>query len=137
MGAESNATWTTDSERNEFNCVGFAATLRDWARLGNLVASRGKVGAKQVVSDAWITECTTWGPMDKQVQHGSAMPARGYKAHMWHLKADGSRPFFNGHHGQRVIIDMPTKTVLVHTAVEHQGNWQEELLAMLDATAKT
>lgn len=136
MGAESNATWITDSERHVFNCAGFAATLRDWARLGNLVASRGKVGDKQVVSDAWIAECTTWGPLDRQVRHGSAMPGRGYKAHMWHWKADGTRPFFNGHHGQRVIIDMPTKTVLVHTAVEHQGNWQEELHQMLDAASK-
>lgn len=136
MGAESDATWTTDSERNEFNCIGLAATLRDWARLGNLVANRGRVGEQQVVSDAWIAECTSWGPLDKQVRHGVAMPGRGYKAHMWHWKADGSRPFFNGHHGQRVFIDMPTKTVLVHTAVDHQGNWQAELNEMLDAASK-
>lgn len=136
VGAEANATWTTDAERNEFNCVGFAATLRDWARLGNLVANRGKVGEQQVISDAWITECTTWSALDKQVRHGTAMPGRGYKAHMWHWKSDGSRPFFNGHHGQRVIIDLPTKTVLVHTAVDHQGNWQPELNEMLDAASK-
>jgi CubicO group peptidase (beta-lactamase class C family) len=61
LGAEANATWTTDAERNEFNCIGFAATLRDWARLGNLVANRGQMAGQQVVSDAWITECTTWG----------------------------------------------------------------------------
>jgi hypothetical protein len=136
LGAEANATWTTDAERNEFNCIGFAATLRDWARLGNLVANRGQMAGQQVVSDAWITECTTWGPLDRQVRHGVAMPGRGYKAHMWHWKADGSRPFFNGHHGQRVIIDMPTKTVLVHTALEHDGNWQPELHEMIEAASK-
>jgi hypothetical protein len=136
LGAEASATWTTDAERNEFNCIGFAATLRDWARLGNLVANRGQVAGEQVVSDAWITECTTWGPLDKQVRYGVAMPGRGYKAHMWHWKADGSRPFFNGHHGQRVIIDMPTKTVLVHTALEHEGNWQPELHEMIEAASR-
>jgi CubicO group peptidase (beta-lactamase class C family) len=33
MGAEGNATWLTDSQGFEFNCVGFGAQLRDWARL--------------------------------------------------------------------------------------------------------
>lgn len=136
LGAEFDATWTTDAQRNEFNCIGFAATLRDWARLGGLFANRGRVGEKQIVSDAWITECTTWSDLDKQVRYGTAMRDCGYKAHMWHWKADGSRPFFNGHHGQRLFIDMPTKTVLVHTAVDDQGNWQAELNAMLDAAAK-
>jgi hypothetical protein len=43
MGAEGDASWMTDSERNEFNCIGFAAQMRDWARLGTLVAQRGSM----------------------------------------------------------------------------------------------
>jgi hypothetical protein len=136
MGAESAATWTTDAEKNEFNCIGFAATLRDWARLGTLMASRGKAGGNQVVSDSWIQECTSWSDRDKQVRVGVASTRFGYKAHMWHNKSDGSRLSFNGHHGQRVIVDMPTRTVMVHTAVDHDGNWQAELLEMFDAATK-
>jgi hypothetical protein len=64
------------------------------------------------------------------------MPHAGYKAHMWHNKPDGSRLYFNGHHGQRVMIDMPTKTVMVHTAVEHEGAWQSELLAMFETATR-
>jgi CubicO group peptidase (beta-lactamase class C family) len=136
MGAESAATWTTDAEKNEFNCIGFAATLRDWARLGILMASRGQAGGNQVVSDSWIHECTSWSDRDKQVRVGVASTRFGYKAHMWHYKSDGSRLSFNGHHGQRVIVDMPTRTVMVHTAVDHDGNWQAELLEMFDAATK-
>jgi CubicO group peptidase (beta-lactamase class C family) len=136
MGAESSATWTTDSEKNEFNCIGFAATLRDWARLGNLIANRGKVGSIQVVSESWIKECTSWSDKDKQVRFGVPSNTFGYKAHMWHNKADGSRLYFNGHNGQRVIVDLPTKTVMVHTAVDHDGNWQAELFAMFEAATK-
>jgi len=136
MGAESNATWSTDSERNEFNCVGFAATLRDWARLGILVANKGLSNGNQVVSERWINECTTWSELDKQVKFGVPSNRFGYKAHMWHSKPDGSRLYFNGHHGQRVIIDMPTKTVLVHTAVQHEGNWQAELFELFDSATK-
>ena len=136
MGAEADATWLTDSERNEFNCIGLAARLRDWARIGLLVADRGLVGGRQIVSEAWIRECTQWTEKDKQGRVGYAMPHAGYKALMWHAKSDGSWLYFNGHHGQRVIIDMVSKTVLVQTAVDHEGNWQEELFAMFNAATK-
>jgi hypothetical protein len=136
LGAEKAATWTTDSFKNEFNCIGYAATLRDWGRLGVLVANRGRANGNQVISEAWIRECTSWGDKDKQVRVGVAYPRLGYKAHMWHIKGDGSRLYFNGHHGQRVIIDMPTRTVLVHTAVDHDGNWQAELFDMFEAATR-
>jgi len=137
LGAEADATWSTDSERNEFNCVGFAAVLRDWGRLGLLVANMGRVGNNQVVSESWIRECTTWGTQDRQVRFNVATPSRGYKALFWHWKSDGSRPFFNGHHGQRVFVDLPSGVVLVHTAVEHDGDWQTELNLMIDSAVAT
>jgi hypothetical protein len=55
---------------------------------------------------------------------------------MWHAKADGSRLYFNGHHGQRVLIDMPTQTVLVQTAVDHAGPWQKELFGLFEAATR-
>lgn len=137
LGAEADATWSTDSERNEFNCIGFGAVLRDWGRLGLLIANNGKVGRNQVVSESWIRECTTWGAQDRQVRFNVAMPNRGYKAFFWHWKSDGSRPFFNGHHGQRVFVDLPSRIVLVHTAVEHEGDWQTELNSMIDSAVES
>lgn len=136
LGAEGAATWTTDAEKCEYNCIGFAARIRDWARLGMLVASRGRRAGAQVVSERWIDECCSWSGRDAPGRHGIARRFAGYKAFMWHARADGSRPYFNGHHGQRVIVDMPSGTVLVHTAVAHDGDWQSELFEMLDAAAK-
>jgi len=136
MGAEADATWLTDSHKVEFNCIGYAARLRDWARLGNLVAHRGRSGNTQVVSEAWIDECTHWGERDQQVRVGYATRwGAGYKAFMWHIKSDGSMPYFNGHHGQYVMIHMPTKTVLVQTCVEDFGKpvWQTELFSIFEA----
>jgi hypothetical protein len=88
------------------------------------------------VSEQWIHEFTRWGELDKQVKFDVVSPGVGYKAHMWHIKPDGSRLSFNGHHGQRVMVDMPTRTVLVHTAVEHDGNWKNELYELFDAATK-
>ncbi len=137
LGAEAPATWFTDARGAEFNSIGFAARLRDWGRLGQLVAQRGRSPAGQtIVSDAWINECTSWGTGDAPVRHGRARLAQGYKALFWHARADGSRPAMHGHHGQRVLIDLPTRTVLVHTAVDQQGPWEHELLDMFDAATR-
>lgn len=137
LGAEAPATWFTDARGAEFNCIGFAARLRDWARLGQLVAQRGRGPQGQtIVSEAWINECTSWGSGDAAVRYGWARPAVGYKALFWHSRADGSRPAMHGHHGQRVLIDMPTRTVLVQTAVDQQGLWEQELLDMFDAATR-
>lgn len=141
LGAEADATWWTDSERNEFNCVGYAATLRDWGRLGLLVANKGRVGEKQLVSEAWIRECTSWGPQDKHVRFNIIREGLGYKGLFWHWKSDGSRPFFNGVQGQRVIVDLPSGVVLVHTALDNDPRESDnsrgypELHQMIDSAA--
>lgn len=137
LGTEAPATWFTDARGAEFNCIGFAARLRDWARLGQLVAQRGRgPDGQTIVSEAWINECTSWGRGDDAVRYGWARPAVGYKALFWHSRADGSRPAMHGHHGQRVLIDLPTRTVLVQTAVDQQRQWEQELLDMFDAATR-
>jgi hypothetical protein len=101
--------------------------------------------ALQVVSETWIDELTSWGPLDRHVALGqsnsgaleelSELSDVGYKCFMWHLKADGQRPMFNGAYGQRVIMDLPTKTVVVQTAVTDEAAWMPELKAMVEAAA--
>jgi CubicO group peptidase (beta-lactamase class C family) len=137
LGAQGSATWFTDARGAEFNCIGFAAQLRDWGRLGRLVAQRGRGPDGQViVSEAWIKECTSWSQADAPVRHGRVRLTQGYKALFWHGLADGSRPAMHGHHGQRVLIDLPTRTVLVHTAVDQQGAWEPELMDMFEAATR-
>lgn len=137
LGAEAPATWLTDARGAEFNSIGFAARLRDWGRLGQLVAQRGRgPDGRVIVSEAWINECTAWSEGDAPVLHGRARLTQGYKALFWHARADGSRPAMHGHHGQRVLIDLPTRTVLVQTAVDQQGPWEHELHDMFDAAAR-
>ncbi len=137
LGAEAPATWLTDARGAEFNSIGFAARLRDWARLGQLVAQRGRgVDGRSIVSAAWIDECTSWTEDETPVRLGQARLTMGYKALFWHSRADGSRPSMHGHHGQRLLIDMPTRTVLVQTAVDQQGAWEHELLDMFDAATR-
>ena len=83
QGAEADATWCVDSHGCEFNCVNFQARLRDWARLGLLVAARG-VGkdGQRVVSEAWMDEVTSWGPNDHQVRR-TTLCAAGLLETLW------------------------------------------------------
>ena len=126
--------------------MNFACRIRDWARLGQLIAQRGVMNNRRVVSEEWIAEITSWGALDQQVRYGTApgpgtgalcdLSTVGYKCYIWHLKPDGSRPMFNGAHGQRVIIDMATQAVVVQTAVTTETEWLAELEAMLDAAGQ-
>jgi len=115
--------------------MGFAARTRDWARIGNLIANRGVANDKTIISESWINEFTTWSDKDSQCRVGVAGSWFGYKANMWHIWPNGKMPFFNGHHAQRLVIHLPTKTVLVQTGVEHSGDWQKELFTIFRSAA--
>merc|ERR1712224_1121177 len=104
----------------EFNCVGFGARLRDWARVGQLIAQRGEMNGHRIVSEAWIDEITSWnGDSDQNVLWAKGKHANstalleqgllglGYKTFMWHQRPDGTQPTFSGHNGQMIIVDMP------------------------------
>ena len=137
MGAESDASWLTDALGREYNCVGFAARLRDWARLGQLVAQQGEMQGRQIVSKAWLTDCASHGPQDAQVRYGTMRADMGYKNFFWHPRPGGAWLMMNGHHGQRVLIDRASQTVLVQTALSHEGPWQRELFALFEAAIAT
>lgn len=107
LGAEANAAWDTDpsGEALGFCCV--VARLRDWARLGLMLAHDGRWNGRQVVSRPWVHESTT--------------PARGLNApYGYQIWLSGEAPRYyamRGVLGQFVLIDPITRFVLVQTAV--------------------
>lgn len=132
LGAEGDASWLTDSLGREYNSVGFAARLRDWARLGQLIAQRGRMGNRQIVSADWIEACRSWGPQDRQVVYGTVRVDSGYKNFFWHPRPDGRWLVMNGHHGQRVAVDIASRTVMAQTALSHDGPWSREFYALFE-----
>ena len=68
------------------------------------MAQRGQMNGRQVVSEAWIAEVTSWGPQDQSglwasgkhrnstrlLEEGSL--GVGYKGFFWHHRADGVPP---------------------------------------------
>jgi CubicO group peptidase (beta-lactamase class C family) len=115
MGAEAEATWFIDGGGYETGYMGINATLRDWGRLGMLLAYDGALNGRQIIPAQWVRAMTT-----AEARHlvvGVATRNNGYGYQTWII--DPSKRYFAmlGVRGQAVFVDPETKTVVVHTAV--------------------
>jgi len=118
MGAEADASWLVDKGGYEIAYCCLQATLRDYARLGMLLANGGTLDGKQIIPAEWVRAATT--PEAEHLKPGRATPFNGYGYQTWLV--GGSRPTFAlmGVRGQAIFVDPATKLVVVHTAVHAQ-----------------
>lgn len=116
MGAEAAATWVTDHAGQPIAYCCLSATLRDWARLGRLVAEGGRAGGRQLVPSDWIRDATAYEPGSP---FAPAADGRrwGYGYQVWLMPGDRHDVALVGIHGQRLFVDPASGLVLVHTAV--------------------
>jgi CubicO group peptidase (beta-lactamase class C family) len=115
IGAESDASWQIDSAGLEATYCCLNAVLRDWARLGIMLANGGRVGDRQVIPEAWLREATT--VQSPHLAPGTATRFFGYGYQTWIFpERDGSFALL-GVRGQAIFVDPTTKLVLVNTAV--------------------
>jgi CubicO group peptidase (beta-lactamase class C family) len=118
MGAEADATWLVDAGGHELGYMGLNATLRDWGRLGLLLANEGAVDARQIIPAAWVKAMTR--AEAPYLRRGAATRYNGYGYQTW-LVGNTERAFaLLGVRGQAVFVDPLTQVVVVHTAV-HAG----------------
>ena len=118
IGAEADASWFIDAEGFEVAHFGFNAVLRDYARLGRLLAHDGAWDGKQIIPAQWMIEATTVRPSDGYLLPGRAMPDFGYGYFLWLLPGKRREFAFSGDLGQRVCVDPTSKLVMVQTALE-------------------
>ncbi|MBN8938837.1 MAG: serine hydrolase [Rhizobiales bacterium] len=126
IGAEADATWLLDAEGFELAHFGFSAVLRDYARLGRLLAHDGAWNGRQIIPQQWMIDATTVRPSDAYLAPGRAMPTFGYGYLLWLLPGSRRQFAFVGSYGQRICIDPLSKLVLVQTALDdpHGEVWQ-------------
>lgn len=135
LGAEADASWGVDATGQEVTYAFFNAVLRDWARLGLMLAHDGTWNGKRIVPRAWLLASTSIAPEDSHLKLGWIWAGYGYQ--IW-LVPGGNRMFaLRGARGQFVLVDPETKLVLVQTAVNYMGNpmADQELLALWAAVS--
>jgi CubicO group peptidase (beta-lactamase class C family) len=118
MGAEADATWLVDNSGQEVTCIGLNAVLRDWARLGLLLAHDGNWRGRQIIPAAWVLEATTVHMDQPHLWPGTATETEGYGYQTWIIPNERRMFMLWGAQGQRIYVEPRSKLVMVNTAVQ-------------------
>jgi CubicO group peptidase (beta-lactamase class C family) len=126
IGAEAAATWLVDNSGQEATYCCLNAVLRDYARLGLLLAHDGNWRGRQVIPAAWVMDATTTRADQPHLWPGVATPFFGYGYQTWIVPTwilPGERRMFMfwGVRGQRIYVDPQSKLVMVNTAAHKQS----------------
>jgi CubicO group peptidase (beta-lactamase class C family) len=125
MGAEADASWLIDRSGQEATFCCLNAVLRDYARLGLLLAHDGNWRGRQVIPAAWIADATRVAPDQAHLYPGNATGFFGYGYQLW-IFPDWVFPVERrvfallGVRGQAIFVDPVSRLVMVHTAVRKQ-----------------
>jgi len=117
LGAESDGFYIMDGPPGvgrEFSGAGFNATLRDYARFGQMMLNGGVANGRRIVSEEWVKESTTpsGGPPGQRSGYGL----------QWWMMGAGSAYSAIGLQGQFIFVDPATKTVVVKLSYFPPGN---------------
>ncbi len=114
MGAECDAYVTLDRLGAARSAGGICTSLRDMARIGELMRCRGVAGDRQIVPGWWIDDILdkgvkkTWASGDMQ----ALLPHGRYRS-KWYLTGNAHGAFFAlGIHGQWIYVDPPSGVVI-------------------------
>jgi CubicO group peptidase (beta-lactamase class C family) len=130
MGAEADATWIRSTDGIESGFGNFNATLRDYGRLGILLANDGTVGGKQVVPKDYLLDATDWHRQPPAFQPRKATPYFGYGYQFWLFPGEKRRFALLGVYGQSIFVDPELKLVMVITAVAKSASVGKESFAI-------
>jgi CubicO group peptidase (beta-lactamase class C family) len=117
IGAEANATWLIDRSGQEVTFCCLNAVLRDYARLGLLLANDGNWRGRQIIPAAWVQDATSVRADQPHLKPRTATPFFGYGYQTWIFPGDRRMFAFLGVRGQAIYVDPASRLVLVTTAV--------------------
>ena len=128
MGAEADASWIIDKGGYEVAYIGVNATVRDYARLGMLLANDGSLDGRPIIPVGWVREATT--PPAEPFEPGRTRSFFGYGYQTWILPGNERQFVLRGLRGQAVFVDPKSKLVMVHTAARDVGDAGMEMIPL-------
>jgi len=120
IGAEADATWLVDRSGQDVTFCCLNAVLRDYARLGLLLAHDGNWRGQQIIPAAWIHDATTVRADQPHLGPRVATRFFGYGYQTWIFPGERRMFAFLGVRGQSIFVDPQSRLVMVHTAVRKQ-----------------
>jgi CubicO group peptidase (beta-lactamase class C family) len=117
MGAEADATWIIGPDKLERAAGNFNAVLRDFGRLGVLLANDGALDGKQILPKDYLLEATDWHKHPPAFAPRKGARAFGYGYQFWTMPGERRRFVLLGVYGQAIFVDPEHKLVMVHTGV--------------------
>jgi CubicO group peptidase (beta-lactamase class C family) len=121
IGAEETALWRAERTGLEVASGNFNATLRDYARLGVVLANDGvrpdDPTKKQIIPREFLLDATDWKRAPVQFRPGKATPYMGYGYQLWIFPSERRRFALLGIYGQSIYIDPGQRLVMVQTGV--------------------
>jgi len=110
---KADAKWLLDAEGYELAHFGFNAVLRDYARLGRLLAHDGAWEGKQIIPSRWMIDATKVRPSDAYLWPGRATKLFGYGYLLWLFPGHRRQFALVGYKGQYICVDPISKLVMV------------------------
>lgn len=126
MGAEHDAFWRLSADGQEQSHGAFNASLRDWGRLGLLLANDGKAGGQQIVPLDYLMDATDPARQPAAFKPRKATPYFGYGYQFWLLPLRERTFAMQGIHGQTVYIQPSSGLVMVLTSVWENASGRQD-----------
>jgi len=119
LGMQDDALWITDDEGKELAAGGLNATLRDFAKLGQLYLHRGNWHGQQVVPAAWvIASVTPDAPHLMPGKRSTSAGVMGYGMQWWVPDNRGDYTAI-GVFNQFIYVNPELQLVIAQTSANH------------------
>jgi CubicO group peptidase (beta-lactamase class C family) len=132
MGAEQSALWRAYPDGLEKASGNFNATMRDYGRLGVVLANDGMRSdtKQQLISKQYLDDATRADKQPPQFRPQQATPYFGYGYQFWIFPGSKHRFALQGVYGQSIFVDPESKLVMVITAANKTAKSGETTLGI-------
>jgi CubicO group peptidase (beta-lactamase class C family) len=113
IGAEEDACFTVDQAMTALADGGFNATLRDFARFGEMIRSEGAADGRQVVPADWVAETRRGDPAAFGSPYTIVSPKGAYRRQFWVRDVARGDLMARGVFGQMIYIDPASALTVV------------------------
>ena len=119
IGMEHNAYWVADKEGMEMALGGLNATLRDYAKMGQLFLHKGNWQGEQIVPEAWVNaSITPDAPHLMPNSANSSDQGLGYGYQWWIPDSTEGEFMAIGVFHQMIYVNPTTQTVIVKNSAD-------------------